>query len=494
MMIVTKLARALWSARRGAALSTIAAIALAVVVPPPAGARQDAPPPSAPPSEPPPDAEPEAPKRLMVQVSRNERIYGTVELDDGDVLVLRLHPGGEVRSLLKSRVLEIVPLVEPAPGQRGTVYLREGQRVEGIVIEDGFERVVLVVEDIRMTFGRDQVARVDLVPTFEERYADYKAALGDRIGPRHLELARWLVSERRYPLARAELEAIISAKPDLSEARRMLQLVDAQLALEQPGEASGALPAPGDATSDPGPDRGPVDVRDMLPTELIDREDVNIIRVYEIDFDDPPEIAIDQTAIRALLEQYGSSNLIPREASRRTALFRAEPVEVVRLMFALRARELYPRIQVLSDPRSLALFRQRVHNTWLINTCATSRCHGGPFAGRFFLHRRNYHDERVRYTNLLILERLDLGLEFPLVNYDVPMDSLIVQFGLPREVARLPHPDVRGWKAIFTRSNQRALRHSIEWIESMMVPRPQYPVDYEPPMLGGGEPPQRRGR
>ena len=126
----------------------------------------------------------------------------------------------------------------------------------------------------------------------------------------------------------------------------------------------------------------------------------------------------------------------------------------------------------------------RVHNAWLINNCANSRCHGGPNAGRFFLHRKGFKDDRVRYTNLLILDRLELDPQWPLINYLAPTDSLVLQYAMSRDVARKPHPDVRGWRPVFTRGNRRLLEDAVAWIQSMMhEPRPEYPVDYDPPMI-----------
>ena len=98
--------------------------------------------------------------------------------------------------------------------------------------------------------------------------------------------------------------------------------------------------------------------------------DVNLLRVYEIDFDRPPQVAVAPETIRSLIEQFGTSKLIPVEPRERTALYRADPINIVRIMFELRARELYPEIEVITEPWALNLFRQRVHNTWLIQNCA----------------------------------------------------------------------------------------------------------------------------
>jgi hypothetical protein len=186
-----------------------------------------------------------------------------------------------------------------------------------------------------------------------------------------------------------------------------------------------------------------------------------------------------------MIDAYAASGFIPRSETERRALFRAEPLEIVELLFKLRARELYPEIKVITEPWALNLYRRRVHNTWLLNNCATTRCHGGPGAGRFYLHRHRYKDERVRYTNLLILHRLELDPKWPLLNYDEPMMSLIIQYGLPRQQARNPHPDAKGWKPVFGPGGQRMLRDTLDWLDAMMKPRPWYPVDYEPPLLGG---------
>ena len=167
---------------------------------------------------------------------------------------------------------------------------------------------------------------------------------------------------------------------------------------------------------------------------------MNIIRVFEIDFDNPPKLAVKKETIERIIRDYAENPLLPASQTERAALFRAKPLQVAKLLFDLRARELYGELQVLTEPPALNQFRQRVHNTWLIQTCATSKCHGGPESGRFYLHRRDYRKAEVRYTNLLLLERLEFDESYPLVNFERPRESLIIQYGLPRHLARRPPP------------------------------------------------------
>lgn len=430
------------------------------------------------------DAKAPARSRIIVKVSRRLTIHGTLITRDNELISFR-DLKGEVHSYPVSRVLKLTTLVEPKPGQTGVVFLENGQTRDGIIIEDNYDYVLMEIEGIRAKLSRENVDHVVLEPTLMERYEAFKEQLQPGQTQRHLTLCRWLADNKEYELAEQELEELLDFEENL-QAKRLLNLVKAQLELQRGGFKT--TEEQRNAEENPRANNesksGPLYPKDMLPQQLLTNEDVNIVRVYELDFDNPPRVAVSPDTIRKLVQQYGTNPLLPASQADRTALFRAEPIRIVRLMFELKARDLYPRIDVLSEPTSLNQFRQYVHDAWIINNCATSRCHGGPSAGRLFLHRDNYKNERVRYTNLLILERLELDDQYPLVNYEDPMMSLVIQYALPRQVSRKPHPDVSGWKPVFTRGNTKMLDESIKWMQQMYQPRPEYPVAYIPPVLG----------
>jgi len=181
--------------------------------------------------------------------------------------------------------------------------------------------------------------------------------------------------------------------------------------------------------------------------------------------------------IRQLILRYGSSDLIPASSEERNLLYTKPAIEVVRLMFSLRARDLYRYIQVDEDPESLALFRTRVHNSWLTANCA----------GRFYLFNRNHKDDRVRATNLMIPARTRIdGL--PLIDFEKPTDSLIYQYALPTSEARRPHPDVRGWSPVLNPSRRSLKDDFVRWVRSMRVKDGGYPIEYEPPAMRRSDP------
>jgi len=425
------------------------------------------------------DATPARPQRVIIEVGRNETAYGTVELESDELIVIR-NRQNQPQSYAKTRILRIVRLVDPEPEQTGVVMMRDGSVRSGVILEDTFEHVLIEVEGIRARLVRETVSHVVLKPTFEQTYQQFKRGLLPNRPESHLELCKWLYQLRKYELCRKELEELL-ANAELGEARRLMRMVDAQLALQKPDTAAPSGPAPIPPPSLSGASEH-ADDADM-PREILTHDDVNLIRVYEIDFEHPPKVRVEAGTIQKLIDTYSTNKLIPASRTERNALFNAEPLDIVEhLIFELRARELYPEIKVETEPYALNLFRLRVHNTWLMNNCASTDCHGGTDGGRLFLYRDGYRDQRVRYTNYLILERLKLDPDKPpLIDYENPMQSLLIQHGLPREEARFPHPDVLNWTPAFPAGNSKLVEATVGWIEAMMQPRPEYPIDFTPP-------------
>lgn len=466
--------------------------------------------PTAPPTAPAPAAEPataaEPPRQVWLFVDRWKEFGGTVVHEDHDEIVV-VGPLGERREYNKTKLLDIVDIVRPTPGQRGLIQLRDGSIVRGEILKDSLDEVEFRVDTVVGRLPRDKVYRVVLEQDFDTRYRRLKASIAPEEHGRRIALARWLAEQDRLELAQQELEALMR-DADSETARDVLREVKARAELKRSieesrrkeGTAPGTDPTTGpDAPHAGGPDAaapaGPGDRtpnnRDLRPSKLVSDEDVNIIRVYEIDFKDPPRLKVDPEGIRQLILRYGSSDLIPASAEQRNLLFSKPDVEIARLMFDLRARDLYKFVTVSEDPASLARFRTRVHNSWLLTNCATSRCHGGVQAGRFFLHTGESTDVRIRYTNLLTLLEFEVDGK-PLVDFEDPPDSLLVQYATQRNLARYPHPDVKGWKPVFSKSTPQLMSETLEWIRGMHQPRPEYPVDFELPKLDAPDRPVRR--
>lgn len=419
-------------------------------------------------AEDPPDA---PPVRVFVVVDRFKEFGGILIQEDDRSFVVRRDEREETYE--KDKVLAFITLLElPDEGRDGLVRLRNGGQISGRVIEDGFEQVTLLIEGIHHQIPRAEVSHINLAPSFERQLEVARASIDQTDGSMRVELAQWIMERGRLNLALTELQEILQME-DNPRARQLMELVEARLALAaEAHDSPRPLPPKGDRITG-------------LPDRVLTAEDVNLIRVYEIDFRRPPQVEVDPKTIRKLIENHATNALIPNQRSMQEQLFGLDDLDQVKLIFDVQARELYPEIQVKGEPHSLNVFRTKVHNAWLIRNCATSGCHGGVNAGKFFLHRYGMNTPKTLYENLLILERTKIEGPHKLIDYENPRMSLLIQYALPQSEARIKHPAVPGFTPAFPSGGGKTMADTLEFIEAMYQPRPYYPVEYEAPVLTG---------
>jgi len=333
---------------------------------------------------------------------------------------------------------------------------------------------------------------VTALGTPEERYRRMRPAIADDDVDRLITLARWLQGHRMYETALREVKLALASDPTNDEAWRLHRELESQVEMM---ESRRRLRADRDDAEN---EEAEPERRERIESrrealmrrieaarniELLDEGEINLIR---LDLNDPPRLKIERETVERFLREYTDHPLIPTTREGREAFYRKSEEGILDVMFRVRAREFYGEVKVIDDPRSVDLFRKRVQATWLVNNCATSRCHGGPDTGGLWLVNRRKRSDASTYTNLLILERTSLGDGTPLIDYERPENSPLLQLGLPRGDTARPHPEVRGWRPSFRSRRSRSFRQSIDWIESMYKPRPEYPIEYTPPALREG--------
>lgn len=380
---------------------------------------------------------------------------------------------------------------EPVEELETVIIFKDGRRLSGTLVSRNEERVILRVNNIPTPFGLDVIDRVESLPPVMERYRSMRSAIKGDDAARLVMLAQWLVAYQRYDLAQTELEGVLKFDPENEQAKGLLTLVKEQGELARKSKSSPtSLPLPPGKPAEASAEakaraarlRAAIAERHSFP--VLSAQDVNLIRVYELDLRDPPRLVVPRQAVEQILEHYASDPLVPTSREAREALFRKPAIELVELMFGLRARELYPMVEVLDHPRAIKRFRDDIHTTWLINACATTQCHGGNDAGRLMFATEKPNSDATVYTNLLILERFRTDDGKPLIDYENPARSPLLHAALPRDLSLRPHPKVetpgRGWKPIFNSQDDRRYQDAMRWIQSMYRPRPEYPVEYTP--------------
>lgn len=375
--------------------------------------------------------------------------------------------------------------LQPADQREARVLMTSGTTLTGLLASHTKEMVILKINGIETPIPVKDIARIDTLLPNRERYEQFRQALGPSDVRGRINLVRWLQSVDMLTEAVVIVEETLKLEPENPQAKDLKVQLDEQKRLRETGgrqpKEHGAKPQEAGKTKLP-------------PFPTLTADQVNQIRVYEVNLSDPPRMSVSRDTITKLLEQYAGDPLIPVNKEGRDAVYRKRPEQILELMFKLRARDLYSQVRVQGDPESLRKFRESVHRGWLANYCATNDCHGGTDAGRLWLNSRLPNSDATVYTNFLILDRTRVraakgdhkGDLVPMIDYANPEQSPLLQLALPPEESLFPHPTPnrpgkQPYRPLFRNSEDARFQRAMEWIRSMYVPRPDYQINYSPP-------------
>lgn len=370
---------------------------------------------------------------------------------------------------------------DPEPGTEVVVILRDGERISGVFVARNADLVAVKVAGVEARIPAADVERVVARLPLQERYRQMRSMIDDGDVERLLLVAEWLRANGLLDEANAEIEHILRIEPANSSAARLRGLVDNQRALRD--RQKDMLPSIPRSTPQSDialtPDSPELESAEW-ETPTLSAAQINLIRVYELDLNDPPRVIIPRETIERLLTEFAGNPMLPSSREGKTEFFQLPPEEILAVMFKLQARNLYGEVQVLANPASLRQFKDNVNRGWLATSCASTACHGGPDAGGFRLVGRRPSSDAAVYTNFLILDRARLSSGEPLIDFEHPERSPLLQLGLPRADSIFPHPPVKGWTPTFRNDRAKRFVQTVDWINSIYQPRPEIPIDYPP--------------
>lgn len=366
------------------------------------------------------------------------------------------------------------PGVDAREGDPVEVYFKARDPMRGTFLRKGAGTLTVRMGGVETTWPDRSIERVVVLIPASERAAMMRSQIDDRDLTTRVRLAEWLRVEGLFDDAASELRGVLEIEPDHRRAGRMLEVVESLVAARE-------------ALREPREEVRPIVRREepvrSAPDEMavLTAEQINLLRVYEIDLTNPPAIRIRPETIERLMEAYRDSPYIPSTERGRAEFMRLPEWKILDIMFRLRARELYGEVEVMGDSETFVRFRDDVQTRWLVNACATNRCHGGAEAGRLRLVNDRAGGTEAVYTNFLIVNEFEMSDGRRLINEADPEASALFTMGLSRtEVAAGGHPDVKGWRPVFRSRRDRGFLAGIDWVRSLYRPRPDYPIEYIP--------------
>ena len=401
-----------------------------------------------------------------------------------------------LRKALVSLALGLM-ITAVALAETQTVVLKDGRRIAGEVVET--ERGY----DIHTRLGVVQVGRHEVKEIIVERtpldeFNDRFAALEADDADGHLALGQWAVEQRLFEQAVGQFEYVLTLRPD--DDRAALLLRDAQNKLDEANQPEPVEPVgPVEPVDDVTPGDGGGDAIDsppgIDPDSLVTLQQIYRIRLAELRLSEIPGLRFrftDDVEDRFASLWEGRRDFDPDDFDR---LDKYEKLEFIleEIGDSERYNDIRDDIQITEDPQFMVDFRRSI---WRLmrqpGGCAELTAHGGVEAhgGPRFLNPMSLSPGdpitlRVMYTNFLILDGYETPNGLKLIDRDQPEESLLLQYGLPPELAKYKHPMVgeRPIQPIFEDKEDPDYVAVLTWIrDTLRGPvHPAYRVSFQLP-------------
>jgi len=372
----------------------------------------------------------------------------------------------------------VIVLSSQAQAREAVVTTHDGRTLSGELVSEDPATVTLLISGIKTPIPRRSIQEVKLLPSPREQYRQMRAELEDDDLDGRYRLAYTLYEKKWFDLAMTELRSLEIDFPDSDKVRSLKTVVQSRLDRQQQS-------APRKDQASDAPKKAPVNVVTQAPgAEMrLTPDQINLIRVYEADLQAQPRVTFPPETIEKLFKNYKTDDRLVKD---QRAFRRMPGYEQLKVLFDLQARELYGDVVIRQDPPAIKAFRSQLHQRYVLNYCATTGCHGDKSPGGLFLFRIQPNSDATVYTNFYILSRME-NAQGSMINRDNPRRSLLLQYGLKRDAAATPHPDVPGWRPQFVSEQDKRFEAYVDVIDQLYKPAPRYGISYSPPVWRSDE-------
>ena len=218
---------------------------------------------------------------------------------------------------------------------------------------------------------------------------------------------------------------------------------------------------------------------------LLNEQQISMIRLWELPADlavDKPRVQVKRQTMSRLFDEFITDPALRDMSNQDRGYYKnnAPGYEKLQLLFSVgannpQARKLYGQVIVQNEPEPLVKFRRTIHNVYVLRYFkeyfGDGKVKGLRLAGVG-------NDKAVAYTNFFILSQYKDG-EQVMIDRLAPEHSLLLQWGLPRELAIYPAPEVPGWKPFFADTDADRYQDYLAWIDSLYKNAGDYGIDYQ---------------
>ncbi|MEM9345418.1 MAG: hypothetical protein AAGB26_02250 [Planctomycetota bacterium] len=201
---------------------------------------------------------------------------------------------------------------------------------------------------------------------------------------------------------------------------------------------------------------------------LLSPDDIALIEVYEVnlDSDPPPRVVIPRDEIRKFLKEYQEDDEELRGRSNQESFLRSQGHIQLSKFFEHKARDYYKHVRVRSQIETLREW-SNIHRRYVLEYFQP--IFGSGAVQGLYLFPKGRDADRIEMTNFYILTQVTIDGK-PFIDRNAPEDSLLVQWGLPREEAKFPAPaELEGWQPRFKDTDDKRFTEHVDWISSLIT-------------------------
>ncbi len=367
--------------------------------------------------------------------------------------------------------------------RQATVTTKSGNTLTGELLTEDNNQVVLEIAGIRTPIPRADIEKMEKLRTPQEEYEKRRADLPDEDYEGRYQLAYDMFDKKNYTQSLTELAALKKDFPDQQTAiDRLTLLVNQRMKLEQMEQQKPTTitVTPSSTTTSPAATQPTTQPAETTRQPYLTEQQINTIRLWELPTDleaAKPRVFVPKDVLDELFNKYQSDDRVPKGFEAQRA-FRTQPGwQQLELIFQLKARDLYDKIEVREDPAPLREFRRTINPAYVARYFRT-QFGTGQIEGLKLL-AQDIGSTAEAYTNFYILSTAEhAGHKF--IDRAQPTESLMLQWGLPREDAKYPAPELSGWRPFFRGTDDPVYQNYLAWIESL-YDKPDYGITYPPP-------------
>ena len=386
--------------------------------------------------------------------------------------------------MLKKLALTLLclTLVAFSVAQMRVVKLKSGSEIKGVVTTtpDGKSYEIRLKSGGQIKISKDQVLSIESVVSQSQDYQGRLAKIDPNSPDERFALAEWAAANGLLDEALEQLQEALKLNKDHIRSTLLLRQVERRIARRQDGGGVtqvGPTTGRGDTAYTP-------DAVELDWNWLIDKADISRIRLEELRTTDRVGVKFQNNVLNRFIDAQTAQGrrdfLQPGFAKK----FRSKP-NVAKVFYILKNIGINDTatkddLVINRDPQFMVDFKKDVW-PFVAQYCASTKCHGGsePLGG-LKLFKYKLRNERMDYTNYLILDTFELPGGRKMINRNDPENSLLLQYGLPLETARFKHP--ADMPVIFSSREAANFKRVLAWIGSLKRPlHPNYRIKWTPP-------------